>query len=65
MYHTSASIASFSLCVCRVMACRAASCAPMACSVALAVLDSESSRVADTAAKQSDKNDQRSTESAE
>lgn len=42
------------------MACRAASCAPIACSVALAVLDSESSRVADTAAKQSDKNDQRS-----
>lgn len=51
---TSASMASFSLWMCCVIACTAASCAPMACRVALAELARHSSRLADTAAEQSD-----------
>lgn len=50
MWYTSASIASFSVCVCRAIACRAVSWAPMACSVALAELAREFSRRAATAA---------------
>lgn len=48
---TSASMATFNLLVCRMIACRAASWAPMAWSVALAEEASESSRLVDTAAK--------------
>lgn len=51
LWCTSASIAAFSLYVCCVIACTAASSAPMACSVALAELASDSSRFADTAGK--------------